>query len=894
MSSVTAILEEEHGIGAKAGEKITCPFCHHQTFSIKHDDTIGKCFHPSCEQRIIPAEFHNESKHSISEVLERFYRKSHEHLLDFRGDEGQNPYHYIVETRGIHPLVVEDALIGAVPSGMNVNGWFINVLQEFQERVERLKAERHVGRPSYEEGQRLRRAETALERAQKAQDMLQQAARQYAGWIAFFYTDADYRIVAIRFRQPYTKEIRLVKPFPWLGVFGYGIYRPEQWQYEQTLLVTEGEFNALRLQSAFIRHQEQHGVEEMAYHPIIAVGGVTGADYETIRRIHRTPIIFYDHDRSQAGFGLVTGAVDHMHVRAFTTPDVNTDPDEYVRSFRDDALAWDSVLELLEQSQWYYRTYARVAKEVYEARQKGRGDYRQAFKVGDEVVAILVQDLRERGTFYYDDADAYFLLRETKSLIPISLDGKSEWRSLLHLYGINATELLFKYVSEALYEYIKAHGEHTDVYHVSFFDKRTFTLYLSNHANQMYKITRDDIELVDNGTDGVLFQYHKAYEKFELVETPTDTSLIHSFLLEPVNFTDASEGDDDTLTADEKRIILLIWMLATFFESVLPTKPLLLLEGVKGSSKTFALRKFGRVVYGRDFDVTGTPEKQETFDLDVARSSFLVLDNADSYAPWLEDRLAALATGAKYTRRVLYSTADMMELRPRCFVALTSRTPKFRRDDVADRLIVLKLERRSSFGAEERLLEVLHEHRNAIMSEMVSLLQYVVKVLQDYDPWEVETTFRMADFAIFALKYGRGNGTEADIRAIFTQLAREQKQFATEMDSTCILLKKWARIHPDRWVTSTDLCTGLSKIAREEFLNWHLAGKPNSFAQKWKQMQVKYEEFFVIEAKPGPSRAQFFRVALKDEHGQEQEPGDPNMRRALAKSYGIWKEEEDA
>jgi hypothetical protein len=236
----------------------------------------------------------------------------------------------------------------------------------------------------------------------------------------------------------------------------------------------------------------------------------------------------------------------------------------------------------------------------------------------------------------------------------------------------------------------------------------------------------------------------------------------------------------------------------------------------------------------------------------------------------------------------------MMELRPKCFVALTSRTPKFRRDDVADRLIVLQLERRSSFGAEERLLEVLHEHRNAIMSEMALLLQYVVKVLQDYEDWDVETTFRMADFAIFALKYGRGNGTEADIRAIFAQLAREQKQFATEMDSTCILLNKWARIHPDRWVTSIELCTGLTKIAREEFLNWHLASKPKGFAQKWKQMQADYAEYFVIEAKPGPSRAQFFRVALKDEYGNEQEPGDPTVRKALAKSYGTWKEEEDA
>ena len=884
MNTVTEVLQDEFSVCAKAGDKITCPFCGRNTFSIKGNNQIGKCWHPSCQERIIPKRYDDEWKYSISEALEQLYQKCHENLLDYAGEEGLTPYNYIVQDRGIHPQVVEDAMLGVVPQGVSVSPLLDPIIKRCQGWVDSLKADREVGRPSSDETLRLMRAEQVLERAQEAKTKLGHAAREYAGWIAFFYTDSQHRIVAIRFREPYTKEIRMFKPFPWLGVFGYGLFRPGQRRDESSLLVTEGEFNALQLQSAYLRYQESQEIEHLAYHPIIAVGSATGVDCETIRRICPTPIIFYDNDQDKAGEGLITDAVKYMNVQAFTTPNVNMDPDEFVRSCWAQNSAWLDVMELLEQSQWHYRTYECVAEEVYKKRRKEPGDTRQSFEIGNDVVSVLLRDLQERGSFYYDGGDAYVLLQETKSLIPISLDGHSEWRSLLHRYGINATETLFKYVSESLYEYIKANGERTDVYNVAFFNKSTFTLYLSNHANQMYRITRDEIDLVDNGTDGVLFQYYKAYEPFELLETPSKTSLIHAYLLESVNFTDASE--DDALTADEKRVVLLIWILATFFESVLPTKPLLLMDGIKGSGKTFALRKFGRVVYGRDFDVTGTPEKQETFDLDVARSSFLVLDNADSYASWLEDRLAALATGAKYTRRVLYSTAEMMDLRPKCFVALTSRTPKFRRDDVADRLIVLKLERRATFSSEHKMLAELHEHRDAIMTEIVSLLQYVVKSLQNYDDWDVETTFRMADFAIFALKYARGNGTEDAMRAIFEKLSHEQKQFATEMDPTCFLLEKWARVHPDRWVKSTELCTGLTKIARDAHIDWYYSGSPNSFAQKWKQMQDDYAEFFVIEEKPGRGRTNLYRVALKDENGNEIVPVDPKVRKAIAKGYG--------
>ena len=52
METVTDILAASYDIRAKAPSKIDCPFCGKKSFSIKDDNSVGKCFHPDCEKVI--------------------------------------------------------------------------------------------------------------------------------------------------------------------------------------------------------------------------------------------------------------------------------------------------------------------------------------------------------------------------------------------------------------------------------------------------------------------------------------------------------------------------------------------------------------------------------------------------------------------------------------------------------------------------------------------------------------------------------------------------------------------------------------------------------------------------------------------------------------------------
>ena len=118
-----------------------------------------------------------------------------------------------------------------------------------------------------------------------------------------------------------------------------------------------------------------------------------------------------------------------------------------------------------------------------------------------------------------------------------------------------------------------------------------------------------------------------------------------------------------------------------------------------------ALRRILRLLFGPSGDVTSLErEREDAFVAAITHGHFVVLDNLDGNISWINDRLAVAATGSLIQRRRLYTTNEAVVYRPRCFLAVTSRDPRFRRDDVADRLILLNVERLQQFDEESGLL----------------------------------------------------------------------------------------------------------------------------------------------------------------------------------------------
>ena len=323
---VSQLLLHRHSLTCRPGQKVECPFCHHKTFSIKRDDSIGKCFHPSCGRFILPEGKDSGQISVMQEPLRTVLADFHTALLAQAAQEGQCAYTYLTQDRHIHPQVVADSRLGAIPDNYDLDAAF-----------------RTAGAIENDDDQSKLLAE--------AKEKLEYCIEGHSGWLCFFYTDQYHRIVAIRFRQPYSKNIRYFKPTEEAGLFGLEMFRPNgkpgKHDLNGCLLVTEGEFNQLQLQSLLLRYCEATG-ESWDYVNACAVGGVNNADFHTLAKVAAKPIICYDNDASGAGFNLVEKAREHMKVSAFTTPKPDTDLDDFIRSYENrHAEAWAAVKSLI-------------------------------------------------------------------------------------------------------------------------------------------------------------------------------------------------------------------------------------------------------------------------------------------------------------------------------------------------------------------------------------------------------------------------------------------------------------------------------------------------------------------------------------------------------------------
>lgn len=479
----------------------------------------------------------------------------------------------------------------------------------------------------------------------------------------------------------------------------------------------------------------------------------------------------------------------------------------------------------------------------------------------ENYAAIVLGSLKSRGVFLHanEKQSKYYFKADDKNLIRLH-DRDSEFRLLLSEYLLNATDPFFAYVSEELQMHACKHGMETTVHIDCYYDEGHAALYISNHDNLIYKVTPGAIEPCDNGTDGILFLAEPEKEPF-IFQTPTGTGgKLKDVILDQFNF-----ADDHTLNRAEQSLLLKFYLLYLFFCKSGQDRPILVLVGEKGSTKTVNARKVVRLRYGNRSDVTSVSKhKEDDFDTTLINSKLLVLDNVDSRIPWLDDKLALVATGGNLARRKLFTTDTLCRYPVDCHVIITSRTPRFCRDDVADRLLMLKTERPEAFRNKQSIDTELSQNRNIILSELIIETQRILSILCS-DKCDIDTSFRIADFASFCLKIARHDGNELQVKTIFDKMQREQSRFTLEGYAGEImdLLEEWVDMDDNcqRFVTNKELCHELSELVVSRGLEFSYKNKHRPFGQKMSQIRSNLSEFFNVMEGPKSGNNRSFRYS---------------------------------
>lgn len=144
-------------------------------------------------------------------------------------------------------------------------------------------------------------------------------------------------------------------------------------------------------------------------------------------------------------------------------------------------------------------------------------------------------------------------------------------------YGINAKEHGFGRVLADLESESHANGRKIEIRRLAYYDHETKRLYVSRFDGYAYRLDGDSVTKVKNGTDDVFFfderlSWHPYNYKSNVAPGEFDRKLINS-----VNFAES------TLSKDEQRKLLKLWLMGVFFGSIQPTKIILLVLGDHGS-----------------------------------------------------------------------------------------------------------------------------------------------------------------------------------------------------------------------------------------------------------------------------------------------------------------------
>jgi len=423
----------------------------------------------------------------------------------------------------------------------------------------------------------------------------------------------------------------------------------------------------------------------------------------------------------------------------------------------------------------------RAQQQVYSEHMSG--DYREKIKeirrfpgLGHEKLAYLAQTVREnmkaRGQFINcADGTSWFIDNVLGKPMAVLARSEALQTTLDAWYGLNPIERESAYTIGHLSSYVAGLPPVGRLAALSYYDMDTNALYLHTGRKEVLRVTSRDITTVTNGYDSLVFHWASLNETINPHYKHYDTKW------EDILFENALDNMIG-LKISEAKALLKVWMLMLLLRSSVVTRPILCIFGQPGAGKSTLFRRVYTLLYGRGRSLSSitTPDN---FDYATASDPLVVFDNVDTWERWLPDRLALAAAVSEVKKRKLYTNNDTITLTRQAFIGLTAHNPKFGREDVTDRLIILTLERLKKFDSETDILGYIHSNRSTIWG---LIIQDIQKILSTEVPVSGFTDFRIQDFARYGAWIAKAVGILDEFNSALATIVSEQKTFAMEED----------------------------------------------------------------------------------------------------------------
>ena len=201
--------------------------------------------------------------------------------------------------------------------------------------------------------------------------------------------------------------------------------------------------------------------------------------------------------------------------------------------------------------------------------------------------------------------------------------------------------------------------------------------------------------------------------------------------------------------------VLVGWLVAVLFPEM--PQPILALQGEQGTGKSTAAKMIIETVDPSRAALRMSPRDPEQWGVTANGSLVIGLDNVSHIDLWLSDALCRAVTGESLVRRSLYTNNDLTVIAMRRCIVLTSIDPGALRGDLADRLLLVELERIDPTNRRTDR-ELGARFKAALPAILGGLLDLTVQVMAALPLVDEKKLPRMADFGLVLAALDRVTG----------------------------------------------------------------------------------------------------------------------------------------
>jgi hypothetical protein len=475
---------------------------------------------------------------------------------------------------------------------------------------------------------------------------------------------------------------------------------------------------------------------------------------------------------------------------------------------------------------------------------------------------IFHHECAQGSRFFASGRQAYFLDGVGRDVYEIQLDdvGFAAWLNVR--YGFSRSDKLARLVTEFLHDRTLTYTD--QVFKPSRFahyDSGTNTLYIDANDGQVWVLNGYSPPRLELNGKGVFFISSTQAPSFSDADVGPHGILL-DYLINDLNY--AAVG---RFTPAAQRHLFATWLHLLAFgdwDELANGKPLLVVEGAMRSGKTMAIKRIAALLngYASPLIVTETGEADLSTQL-LHAAPIAHFDNQDRFIKWMPDAFAAYCTSGVWRKRKLRTDGDLFEVRPTCFVAVSSADPQsFRRGDIVDRSIPIRLVqfKRGTEGHEGVLMRRIHENRDKLIGEWLHNLNRIVAALPNTVVERPTSRLVALETFFTACRVPLGFETEVDALA---QVRDERLEFTVEDDPTIDWLDRWLEIRDNRrrQLEAIKLHELLSEFSTQ-------GNGESSFTKRWptamafakwlsNATEVLGHKGFILEKRPNPDRRKY-------------------------------------